>query len=221
MTYPLDMSSPWPVNQRYIAAFSAEIGDAVVAQTILGERIVLFRDAAAGVHALSGVCPHRMMPLELGRVDDDRLVCGYHGLAFDLTERCREAPTAATPPDCALRVFPSVEQGDLIWLWPGDSALAVVTPLPDQAAGGISAPVWRTDCVQRVTLEARAPLLIDNLFDLSHLGFVHANIIGSGGIALVEPVIEDRAGRLVVARTFTNADTDPYHSFLYPQIGNA
>jgi len=218
--YPLDTKAPWPLNQWYIAAFGEEIVDRIIPRTILGERIVLFRDSAGEAHALSGVCPHRMMPMELGSVQDDRLVCGYHGLAFDLSGQCAASPTAGTPPNCALRVFPVLEAGPLIWIWPGDPALAAQTPLPDQASIGIGAEGWETDCVQRLDLEARAQILIDNLFDLSHFGFVHASILGSGGIALVEPQIEDRDGRLIVARTYADAPTDPYHRFLHPGIGD-
>ena len=218
--YPLHAEAAWPTNQWYIAGFGSDISDGIIARTFLGKRVVLFRDARGDVKALGGICPHRMMPMELGSLADDRLICAYHGLEFDLTGKCVAAPTVTTPPDCALARYPIVEAGPLLWIWLGEAELAADTPIPDQKLIGIGAEGWLTSCVQRLDLNARAQLLIDNLFDLSHLGFVHASIVGSGGIALVEPSIEEREGRLVVGRTYADAPTDDYHRFLYPHIGD-
>ena len=85
--YPLNAAAPWPRNQWYVAGFSNEVENGILARTFLGARVVLFRDGGGRVHALSGVCPHRMMPLELGSLKGDRLVCGYHGLTFDTDGR--------------------------------------------------------------------------------------------------------------------------------------
>lgn len=216
--YPLNAPAPWPKNQWYLAAFANELGDGIVGRTILGDRIILCRDATGAVHALSGVCPHRMMPLDQGKLKDDHVICPYHGLSFAFDGDCVSAPTVRTKPDCSLRVYPVEEAGPLIWIWPGDAALAETTPLPDQQSIGIGAEGWHTDCVQRITLKARAQLLIDNLFDLSHLGFVHADLVGDGGImlAMVEPKIEENDGRLRVWRTLIDAPLDPYNQFLFP-----
>jgi len=217
--YPLDTPAPWPTNQWYIAGFAQEVGREILARTFLNRRIVLFRDENGTAHALSGICPHRMMPLELGSLEGDRLICGYHGLAFDLTGACIAAPTAPTPPNCALSQYPLREVGPLLWIWMGDPALADRSPLPDQASIGIGQDGWLTQCVAHYDLGARYTLLIDNLFDLSHLGFIHASIVGSGGIALIEPKIEDSGERLVVSRVATDFPVDGYHRFLFPQAG--
>jgi vanillate O-demethylase monooxygenase subunit len=217
--YPLNAPAPWPSNQWYVAGFAEEVGRSILARPFLGKRVVLFRDESGAAHALSGVCPHRMMPLERGTLEGDRLVCGYHGLTFDTSGACVAAPTSPSLPACALPRFPLREVGPLLWIWLGDPALADNATLPAQHAIGIGVEGWLTQLVDHVRLEARYLLLVDNLFDLSHLGFIHASILGAGGIALAEPVIEERDGRLVVSRMLADAPTDDYHRFLHPGIG--
>lgn len=217
--YPLNTDRPWPRNQWFVAGFSSEVGRDLIGRTLLGSRLVLFRDEAGTAHALSGVCPHRMMPMEQGSLEGDRLVCGYHGLTFDTQGACVDAPSSMAKPTCALTRYPLKEVWPFLWIWPGDPALAEQTPLPPQNSIGVNADGWRTDPVHHFELAARYPLLIDNLFDLSHLGFIHASIVGSGGIALAEPHIAEREGRLVVARELLDVPVDGYHRFLYPDIG--
>lgn len=218
--YPLNMPAPWPRNQWYVAGFSTDIDTGIVARTFLEQPVVMFRDSAGKAHALSGICPHRMMPLELGKLKEDRLVCGYHGLEFALDGACVAAPTSSSIPDCALDAFPLREVGPLLWIWMGDPAFAEATPLPDQGAIGIGSDGYLTQCVDYCELKARYSLLIDNLFDLSHLGFVHASIVGEGGIALAPPRIEEREGRLIVERTLRDGPTDDYHRLLHPSMGD-
>ena len=81
MMYPLPTSQPWPLNQWYIAGFSREVGEQMLARTYLNRPVVLFRDRAGTAHALSGVCPHRMMPMELGWLEAERL--GKVGFTFE------------------------------------------------------------------------------------------------------------------------------------------
>ena len=217
--YPLNSSTPWPVNQWYIAGFSSEVTRTLQVRTFLNRRVLLFRDEQGTAHALSSICPHRMMPLELGSLVGDRLVCGYHGLTFDTAGTCVDAPTSSQVPRCALTVFPLRESSPLLWIWLGDPQRADATPLPPQDAIGVGTPGWLTQCVEHYQLKARYTLLIDNLFDLSHLGFIHASIVGAGGISLVKPTIEKREDRLVVSRTLVDVPADGFQRLLFPSSG--
>lgn len=53
---------------------------------------------------------------------------------------------------------------------------------------------WRTDYCHRFEMKARYPLLVDNLFDLSHLAFIHRTFVTDPTVELAEPAIEDRDG---------------------------
>jgi phenylpropionate dioxygenase-like ring-hydroxylating dioxygenase large terminal subunit len=57
--------------------------------------LVLFRSQGRAA-ALLDRCPHRNVPLSLGRVlADGRLECAYHGWQFDYEGVCRKIPGLA------------------------------------------------------------------------------------------------------------------------------
>lgn len=66
----------WPVW------FSELVADKPVPVRLLGENLVLFRNAEGSVGLLDRRCPHRGASLELGRVEADGLRCCYHGWKF-------------------------------------------------------------------------------------------------------------------------------------------
>jgi hypothetical protein len=104
----------------------------------------------------------------------------------------------------------------------GEAERAERAPLPAQAEIGIGTEGWLTQFVDYFQLKARYVLLIDNLFDLSHLDFIHASIIGSTGFSTIDPKIEYRKERLVVSRVLKNVETDCYNNnrLLFPTIGD-
>ncbi len=77
-------------NAWYVAAWETEIGDTPFARTILNEPVVLYR-SAGGIIALEDRCCHRALPLSMGKVVDNHLQCGYHGLEFDGYRRLRQS----------------------------------------------------------------------------------------------------------------------------------
>jgi 5,5'-dehydrodivanillate O-demethylase len=85
----------WPVG------FSQEIGPKPVPVRILGEDLVLFRDASGQTGLLDRRCPHRGASLELGRVEADGIRCCYHGWKFDRSGHCLDMP--AEPADTPLK----------------------------------------------------------------------------------------------------------------------
>lgn len=60
----------------------------------VGEQgVVLFRDGKGQVRALEDRCPHRRVPLSLGKVIDGNLRCAYHGWTFEGEHgRCVKIP---------------------------------------------------------------------------------------------------------------------------------
>ena len=214
--YPLNTQKPWPENQWYVAAVSEEIGQTIFGRTLLNRPVILFRDNQGVAHALSGVCPHRMMPLQMGELADNQVICAYHGLTFDTTGACVAAPTTARVPDCALTRYTIKEKAPFLWIWFGDPAAAETTPLPSQESIGLGSEGWRTDFCRHFELKARYSLLIDNLFDLSHLAFIHRNSAAAIDLALTEPFMEDSGDRLVVGRELFDAPADIAAQLLFP-----
>ena len=95
----------------------------VVPVTVLGERLVLFRDADGTLGLIGRHCPHRGADLAYGRLEDGGLRCPFHGWLFDCTGQCLEQP--AEPDDSIMHRhvravnYPVVELNGAIFAWMG------------------------------------------------------------------------------------------------------
>ncbi|MDG4765831.1 Rieske 2Fe-2S domain-containing protein [Solwaraspora sp. WMMD406] len=64
---------PFARNQWYVAAYNDEVGRHLLARTVLGEPLVLYRTEAGTAVALADRCVHRRFPLSQSRLDGDRI----------------------------------------------------------------------------------------------------------------------------------------------------
>ena len=78
-------------------AYAADVGEQPRAATLLGEPLVIWRDAERRVRVLGGACAHRGTALSLGRVEGGEIVCPYHGWRYDAQGRCTRIPQLADP----------------------------------------------------------------------------------------------------------------------------
>ncbi len=76
------------------AALSEELAGErpVKAVRLLGEDLVLFRDADGRVGLIDRHCCHRGADLSFGRLEDGGLRCAFHGWLFDVEGKCLEQP---------------------------------------------------------------------------------------------------------------------------------
>mgnify|MGYP003671232677 CR=1 FL=1 len=165
-------------NAWYVASWSRDVQDRPVAETVLGENLVLWRGADGTVRAAEDLCPHRFLPLSKGRVRGDNVQCGYHGLTFSGDGACVDAPTQATPPQgCRIRTYPVHENMGLVWVWTGDPALADVADVYDLPE--YHRPGWGVAHGDGLDVEANYLLLCDNLCDPTHVNYVHPSTLGN------------------------------------------
>lgn len=165
------------------AAGSEAVTDAPVPARLLGEDLVLWRDARGGVHAWPDQCPHRGARLSLGRVEAGRLECPYHGWQFDAAGKCvlvPALPTFTPPATHCVKHFEAREAHGLVWvrLAPGE------LELPAFAAEG-EGRLRKLNCGP-YTVEASAPRIVENFLDLSHFAFVHEGWLGGRGAAAID-----------------------------------
>lgn len=176
-------------NAWYVAAWADELGEAPLARRICNEPVVLFRDAAGRAGALADMCCHRGAPLHLGTVTPEGLQCGYHGLVFDRAGACVRIPGQSGIPERArVRSFPLVEQDALLWIWMGEAERAdpaTIVPVPHHNDGA-NWPHRHTV----YPIKGSAMLMVDNLMDLTHLGYVHTTSIGGNPMTHVEARME-------------------------------
>lgn len=180
-TMDRDVAS-WPFNAWYAAAWDHEVKRSLLARTVCGEQLVLYRQPDGRVAALQDACWHRLLPLSKGHLQDDgSLVCGYHGLVYDARGRCTHMPSQETiNPSACVRSYPVVERHRFVWIWMGDPALADPAKIPDLHWN--DDPAWAGDG-ELIQVKCDYRLVIDNLMDLTHETFVHGSSIGSRAVA--------------------------------------
>jgi nitrite reductase/ring-hydroxylating ferredoxin subunit len=99
---------------------------------MLGEHLVLYRDASGKPGLLGEHCSHRGTSLYYGRVEEDGLRCLYHGWKYDWDGTCLETP--AEPPESNFKLtvkhpsYPCVEIGGLIFAYMGPPELQPTFP---------------------------------------------------------------------------------------------
>ncbi len=80
MWFPVGLVDQIPVDKPH----AVQVGE---------QGVVLFRDGKGQVRALEDRCPHRRVPLSLGKVIDGNLRCAYHGWTFEGEHgRCVKIP---------------------------------------------------------------------------------------------------------------------------------
>jgi nitrite reductase/ring-hydroxylating ferredoxin subunit len=78
----------------WLAALASEIKQHPKAFSLGERRLAIYRDLQGVVRAVEDQCPHRRLPLSMGRITEDGyLQCAYHGWCFDgATGRCTSIP---------------------------------------------------------------------------------------------------------------------------------
>jgi phthalate 4,5-dioxygenase len=121
----------------------------VKAVRLLGQDLVLFRNAAGEFGLLDRDCPHRGADLSFGRNEGDGLRCPFHGWKFDVTGQCIETPAEPTAsgsgrPLCSRikqRNYPLIERSGVLFGWFGPEGS---TPPPFPALDCFTAPDTHT-----------------------------------------------------------------------------
>lgn len=171
------MSGAFLRNCWYVAAQSDEIGRAPLSRLMLNEPVVMYRKVDGTAVALEDRCCHRRAPLHRGKLSGDAIECGYHGFTFDGTGACIRIPGQdRIPQGLGVKAYPLVEKHGYLWIWMGERGAANPALIPDFHRG--DDPGWAV-VRSRLTIAAHYLLVVENLIDLSHVGFVHAKTIGT------------------------------------------
>lgn len=147
----------------------------IAASRLLGEQIVLWR-TNNGVVAWEDLCPHRGTPLSMGRVEQETLICGYHGWAFNREGQCVRFPAqpGQVPPAKARvhKVYQVQERYGLIWVCMGQ---------PERDIARF--PEWEDSSYRKILCgpypcKASGPRFMENFLDAAHFPYVHEGVLG-------------------------------------------
>ncbi|RYY85230.1 MAG: aromatic ring-hydroxylating dioxygenase subunit alpha [Comamonadaceae bacterium] len=170
-------------------ADAASLAAAPLAASLLGDDLVLWRDAQGVAHAWRDQCPHRGARLSLGRVDNGRLECPYHGWQFDASGRSVHVPALpqfVPPASHCVHGFEAREANGLVFvrMAPSRDAMPVFDAEADDRLRKLNCGPY--------DVAASAPRIIENFLDMAHFGFVHEGWLGArSATAIDDYVVED------------------------------
>ena len=200
--------SSFPLNAWYAAAYDVEVKAALLPRTVCDQKLVMFRKSDGAAAILEDACWHRLLPLSMGRLEGDEVVCGYHGLVFNAQGRCTHMPSQETlNPSACVRSYPVVEKHRFVWVWPGDPAKADPALVPDLHWN--DDPAWAGDG-KLITVNCNYRLVVDNLMDLTHETFVHGSSIGQQAVAEAPFVATHGDRTATVTRWMENIEAPPF-----------
>ena len=168
-------------NAWYVAGFGHEVTRTPMHRRILGADLVLYRTSSGAAVALANACPHRQLPLAMGRVVGENLQCGYHGAQFAADGRCVLVPGQVEVPATArVRSYPVRDRYGFVWVWMGEAARAAAVE-PTDLYTFVDSGKWDTqDGYKRIACNYE--LINDNLADITHVEFVHPSTLGTGEV---------------------------------------
>lgn len=174
---------PFLRNTWYVAAWASEIGRELFARRILNEPVLIYRREDGVAVALADRCAHRFVPLSMGRLRGNAVECRYHGLRFDDAGACIHSPHGGggIPKAARVRAYPIVERYGALWIWMGEPDRADPSRIPDFSFLDDSETYATVTATS--TFHGNYELITDNLMDVSHVSYLHAESFGTTDIA--------------------------------------
>ena len=206
-------------NAWYVAAWDHEVERALKPITVLGENVVLYRTQDGRPAALQDACPHRKLPLSMGRIKGDDVECGYHGLTFDCSGVCTRVPGAEQIPHVAhVRAYPVAERYGLLWIWMGEADKADPASIfPVEHWGD---PAWGVNRGESMMLECNYLYMTDNLLDPSHVAWVHQSSFASAACEETPLRTTVQDGGVTVSRWMFDHEPAPFYKPFLKFSGN-
>lgn len=193
-------ATPLVRNCWYVAARSAEIGRTPLARKLVGTDVVLYRTEAGQPVAMRNRCPHRSFPLAKGKLEGDRLICGYHGMEFEADGVCVNMPAlSSTPSTVTVRTYPLVDRGPVTWIWTGAPDLADESLIPELPWLTGDELGWGT-VTGEFHIEADYVAMHENLIDQTHFPFLHPGTVGTPEYARSKLTATTENNQVVIRR---------------------
>lgn len=199
-----------PLNAWYVAAWDYEVtGRAILARTICGKPLALYRTADGRPVVLADACWHRLAPLSKGKlIGAEEIQCPYHGLRYNAAGRCTHMPAQETVnPSAAVPSYPVVDRHRYVWVWLGDPDLADPESIPDMHQ--MDSAEWAGDG-KTIHAKCNYQLILDNLMDLTHEEFVHSSSIGQEELSEAEFSTTHDENSVTVTRWMRDINPPPF-----------
>lgn len=179
------------INDWHPVAHLSEFDERpILSVRLLGEDLVLWRVGDQYL-AWQDLCVHRGTRLSLGKiVDDNLLMCPYHGWTYDQDGKCVRIPAhpeQKLPAKAQVKRYQTRQRYDILWVCLGEPAHDIPS-FPEDAMPGYVTAV----CDPARHVAAHGPRLIENFLDAAHFPYVHEGVLGDPG----HPEIPDYQARI-------------------------
>lgn len=165
-------------NHWYPVAWAEELqAGQILPVAVWQQAIALYRNAAGQAFALEDACPHKGIELHKGEVVGDCLACPYHGWEFNSEGQCVNIPYFPKDqklPRATARSYPTQEKYGIVWIFPGDAALANQHQPPKVPE--FDNPDWLLVPITG-KFNAHFSICNENTMDVFH-GYLHKNLQG-------------------------------------------
>lgn len=202
----------------YVVCRSQALKDKPLAKTLMGTPLVLFRQQDGTPSALLDRCAHRNVPLSLGYVEHNRLVCGYHGWEYDGDGLCQRVPAlCGVQTGKARRVqhFPTREHHGFVWVYGNADTPPKVEPFrfPE-----FDNPAY-SSVVHHAQIGATLHATLENILDVPHTAFLHRGLFRGVKRNKIKAVIRKASDRVEAEFIGEPVPTGVLGRLLAPQGG--
>ncbi|SNS96071.1 vanillate O-demethylase monooxygenase subunit [Noviherbaspirillum humi] len=211
---------PFIRNAWYVACWSSQVNsESLFHRRLLDEPVVFYRKQNGEAVALQDRCPHRFIPLHLGKLRNDAIECAYHGLQFDCSGKCVKNPhgEGKVPAAAKVRAYPVADKHGMLWIWMGDeshdAALIPDYGVLDQEAG------YLTSTGGYIHIKSNYELMAENLLDLSHITYLHDGLLGSPEQVGADQVVREDGNTIHCDRWMPNITVPGIFDMLYKRDG--
>jgi phenylpropionate dioxygenase-like ring-hydroxylating dioxygenase large terminal subunit len=152
--------------------------------TVLGEKLVAFKDSNGRIGILDERCPHRLATLFWGRNEEAGLRCVYHGWKLDVEGNCVDIPNAPEGESFkdkvkAFAAYPAIERGGLVWAYMGPREV-----MPEPPAFELNAVPATHRYISKMFIGGNWMQGMEGDIDSSHVSFLHSRVDNEAAVLL-------------------------------------
>ncbi|MGH7907377.1 MAG: Rieske 2Fe-2S domain-containing protein [Candidatus Binataceae bacterium] len=137
--------------------------------SLLGERLLAFRDTDGRPGLIEEFCAHRGASLFFGRNEECGIRCSYHGWKYDIHGDCVDLPSQpGYAKEIKLTAYPCVERSGIVWAYMGPPGLRPPEPTLEWS----TLPLPNRYITRRVQ-ECNWLQALEGAIDSSHVSFLH------------------------------------------------
>lgn len=177
--------APFPKGWFQVA-YSKDVDTGqVIGMRYFGRQLVCYRGDSGTAYVLDAYCPHLGADIAVGgTVEQDCVVCPFHGWRFDGAGSNVAIPYAKTVNRTArLRAWPTAERAGMIFVWYSANATEPEWELPKVAESDDAAFTFYAPDEARWRFRSHPQEVFENTVDIAHFATVHG-VSGFGDLDL-------------------------------------